>query len=746
MMKKTKTPLLLIVALLFAFAAFMPGCGSNSSTSQRSWNADQDGVSGFAQAPEEAAEEWAASPPPAPSVTAQPHPPVTPGINQSPGRDKNGQSPALALAKPGDDIWVIVKPPKRANPQQQAQDEDENPGAGALVAIVPPVGNDPQPEPKLVPMPLKHTAVNASVSGYIATVDVQQQFHNPFAEKIEAVYQFPLPQDSAVSEFVMEVGPEDDRRKIRGIIREKAEAERIYQQARAQGFNASLLSQIRPNIFEQKVANIEPGKQIDINIRYFNTLSYSDGWYRFVFPMVVGPRFNPSGSADPVHAVARGTTPRASGTTISYLRPDERSGHDISLTLDIDAGVSIEDARCLTHTIAAENPNEDPNKLRVQLARNDAIPNKDFVFLFRVTGERMKSGLITHVDEEGRGYFTLMMYPPNNLKKLDRQPMEMVFVLDCSGSMSGEPMKQSKDAMRHALKQLRPTDTFQVIRFSNNASQFGPTPVLATKENIRKAVSYIDGLSGTGGTMMIEGIKAALDFPHDPQRYRVVTFLTDGYIGNERQIFHEMEKRIGDARVFSFGVGSSTNRYLLNRMAKVGRGTAAYLLPGNSGQEIMDLYFNRISHPAMTDINISWGGARVGQVYPSRTPDLFVGRPVILTGRYSGKLDDIRITGRAGGERLSVNLDGADTAQHPALGQVWARRKIADMMDQMARDNNHELQPAVLATALEYNLVSAYTSFIAVDASHRTAGGHGTTVHQALPMPQGVKYETTVDE
>ncbi len=721
---KKQTPLLLMLALLVGVSGWLQGCANEARE--------------YAKRPS------ALSPQYDKSDSATGHVQELADVRAENRQLTQGQK-LLALANPDDDIWVIIKPPKQDDPPQAAN-EDDQPGAGALVAIVPPTQGDPEAEPTLVPMPLKHTDVKASVAGYIATVDVEQQYHNPYAEKIEAVYRFPLPQDAAVSEFVMEVGPEDGRRQIRGIIREKEEAERIYNEARAHGLNASLLSQVRPNIFEQKVANIEPGKQIDIQVRYFNTLSYSDGWYAFTFPMVVGPRFNPPNSDSPVHAVGRGTNPRGTGTTISYLRPNERSGHDIALTLDIDAGVSIEEARCLTHTVSADNPGGNPNQLRVQLANHDTIPNKDFVFTFRVAGERMKSGLVTHVDEEGRGYFTLMMYPPADLKQLDRQPMEMVFVLDCSGSMSGEPMQQSKDAMRQALKRLRPADTFQVIRFSSNASTFGPEPVPATPENIREAVRYIDGLSGQGGTMMIEGVKAALDFPHDPDRYRVVTFLTDGYIGNEKQILHEMDRRIGAARVFSFGVGSSTNRYLLERMAKLGRGAAAYLLPGNDGGEVMDLYFDRISHPAMTDIEISWGAAEVAQVYPSRTPDLIVGRPVILTGRFSGELSDIRVTGRAGGERVSLSIGTDETAHHPALGQVWARRKIADMMDRMAMDGDHELRPTVLATALEYNLVSAYTSFLAVDASRVTQGSHGTTVHQALPVPDGVRYDTTVDE
>ncbi len=666
----------------------------------------------------------------------------------------------LALAQPGEDIWVIVKPPAR-DAGADAGAEDDAPGSGAMVARVQrdaaaPDAAQPreprdeaQPDAGLVPLPLKHTSVDASVAGYIASVHVTQQFHNPFAEKIEAVYQFPLPQDAAVSAFVMTVGPPDDPRRIRGIVREKEEAEALYQAARAQGFNASLLTQVRPNIFEQKVANIEPGQQIDIDITYFNTLSYADGWYTFVFPMVVGPRFNPPYSDDPVTAVPRGSAPSGRGTDIAYLRPDERSGHDIALSLHIDAGVSIEEARCLTHVVAAESPED--HVLQVQLAQGDRIPNKDFVFAFKVAGDRMKSGLVTHTGADGQGYFTFMLYPPAGLDALQRQPMEMVFVLDCSGSMRGEPMNQAKTAIRRALRHLGPDDTFQVIRFSNDASTLGDRPLPATPRNIDRGLRYVNNLEGSGGTMMIEGIKAALDFPHDRSRFRVVTFLTDGYIGNEADILRAIHARLGDARIFSFGVGSSVNRFLMERMAKAGRGAAAYLLPGDSANDVMDLYFERISHPAMTDVRIDFGDMRVREVYPSRTPDLLVGRPVILTGRFAGDPGTVRVTGRAGSHDLAVTFDAAEgAATHEALAQVWARRKIADLMDRMAYaehqhpDEQRALRQAVTETALGYQLMSRYTAFLAVDASRITEGDHGTTVTQPLPMPEGVRYDTTV--
>jgi hypothetical protein len=421
-------------------------------------------------------------------------------------RSESGRLYSGLLSVTEDEIWVIARAETQAVPAGE-----DTPGCGAMLAKLP-------KEDKEIPLPLKHTDVKGQISGYIATVEVTQQFHNPYDEKIEAVYVFPLPQNAAVNEFIMVIG----ERRIRGIIRERKEAEQIYREARRQGYVASLLTQERPNIFTQKVANIEPGKNIDVNIRYFNTLAYVDGWYEFVFPMVVGPRFNPPGYTDGVGAVARGKAGiSCQKTEVQYLKPGERSGHDIAVTVDVDAGVKIEEVKCTNHVISKTFAA--PEKLTVKLSSLDSIPNKDFVLRYKVAGKTVKSALVTHRDKRG-GFFTLMLYPPESLSYLKRAPLEMIFVLDCSGSMNGKPIAKAKQAVTRALRKLRPNDTFQVIRFSNNASQFGPDPVPATPGNIRKAMRYVENLRGSGGTMMIEGIKAALDFKHDPHRFRLVSF------------------------------------------------------------------------------------------------------------------------------------------------------------------------------------------------------------------------------
>lgn len=374
------------------------------------------------------------------------------------------------------------------------------------------------------------------------------------------------------------------------------------------------------------------------------------------------------------------------------------------------------------------------------------MPNKDFVLRFRVTGDEIKAGLLTHKDERG-GFFTMMLYPPAQMNIMRRAPVELVFVLDCSGSMDGRPISQAKEAIRAGLKLLQPLDSFQLINFSMSAAKLGSRPLAATPENIRSALRYLDRLNAEGGTEMIEGIKGALDFPHDPHRLRFVCFLTDGYIGNEEEILREVDRKLGPSRIFSFGVGTSVNRYLLDSMAREGRGAVAYLLSETDSAPVMREFFERISHPALTDLQIDWNGMNVKEVYPKRLPDLFTGRPVLLTGRFSGEAPAfVNVRARQGEDRREIAAPVYHEDASPALANIWARSKIADLSARAIRSQVLDFTGDIRKTALDYGLLSQFTAFIAVDSTRRTEGWSGTTVPVPVPVPDGVKYETTVTE
>ncbi len=675
-------------------------------------------------------------------LTAQPPPrPIAPhssdkrhfgtGATQRRETDRNLPATPGSIPSLDEEVWVIQRPAADA----AAHADKDTPGTGAMLAR--------GIEEVDVPIPLQHTDVKATLTSHIASVQVTQQYANPFSSKIEAVYAFPLPQNAAIQGFVMQIG----ERRIRGIIREREEAERIYAEAKQQGYTASLLTQERPNVFTQAVANIEPGKRIDVEITYFHTLAYDDGWYEWVFPMVVGPRFNPPGHTGGIGAVARGDHgPHQQKTNVTYLKPGERSGHDIGLHVAIDAGVPLGDIQCRSHVVEVQRSAN--TVAHVRLSERDAIPNKDFVLRYQVAGDDVRSALVTHRDpNSGQGTFLLTVYPPQDLQRLQRRPVELVFVLDCSGSMSGTPLRQAKAAIQRGLKRLQPQDTFQIIRFSESSSKLGSHPVVADRNSVRKAIRTIKGWKGGGGTMMVEGIKAALDFPHDPERLRFVVFLTDGFIGNEQEILSELHDRLDAARVFSFGVGSSPNRYLMDRMAKLGRGVVAYLGKGDSANDVMDRFFERISHPALTHLDLQFDGMQVHDVYPSRLPDLFVGRPVTVLGRFTGQPRGVSISGMAGGKRRTLLVSAGPSHGEggaPELTAVWARARIADLMDRYAMGELNDARNPIRATALAHNLMSQYTAFVTVDATRRTEGDFGTTVPVPVNMPEGVRYDTTV--
>ncbi len=638
--------------------------------------------------------------------------------------------PLSSLPNPSEELWIISKP--KARPA--AVDDEQLPRSGALVV---------KQDDKVLPFPLKHTDVKAQVDGYIASVNVTQQYHNPFAEKIEAVYVFPLPENAAVNEFVMTIGD----RVVRGIIREKEEARQIYQDAKQQGYVASLLEQDRPNVFTQKVANIEPGKQVDIGIRYFHTLSYVDGWYEFAFPMVVGPRFNPPHTTDGIGASARGEAGTSGQKTeVQYLSPGERTGHEVSLRVDIAAGVAIEQVDSVNHAI--DIAFADQTRAAVSIRESDRIPNKDFVLRYKVAGETLKSAIIAQKDPRGGGgYFTLMLYPPATTQNLPRRPVDLCFTLDVSGSMIGAPIEQSRWAMRAAMDMMQPDDTFQIIRFASNADQLSDAPLQATKSNIAKARKFIENTSAGGGTMMLEGITRSLNQTVDEDRVRYVCMMTDGYIGNERQIIQTTRKLRGQTRVFGFGVGSSPNRYLLDGMSRAGAGAVAYLSLQEKGEDVMRPFFERISRPAMTNIEIDASGLQGAQINPFKIGDVYVGRATIVTGRFEGDGGSIVVRGRVGGEAVERTFDVRPTETGGAIASVWARQQIAALCDQaMFDDAEIDLAKEVKQIALNYSLMSDYTSFVAVDSTRRTDGSYGTTVIQPVPVPDGVKYETTVPE
>jgi Ca-activated chloride channel family protein len=620
-----------------------------------------------------------------------------------------------------------------ANVQAQTANQERVPNAGSLQATD--ASGKPAGE-----CPLKHTTVKAEVSGFLSRVTVTQDFANPFTDKIEAVYSFPLPQSAAVDDLTMLIGD----RTVKGKIMRREEAQATYTAAKQLGQVAALLDQERPNLFTQAVANIMPGQEIRIVISYVETLKYEDGSYEWSFPMVIGPRYNPA-SMDQTK------------NTPNPLTKD-RPGHDISIELLLDAGVPIEALKSETHETEVERP--DDRRALVRLKDQNTIPNKDFVLKYQTAGPAINDAVLAHRSERG-GFFTLILQPPQRVSAEDVAPKELVFVIDTSGSMSGFPLEKAKETLDLALNTLYEHDTFNVIAFAGDTDILFSQPQPASRENVQKAKKFLARQQGNGGTEMMKAITAALQ-PSDSQNHmRVTCFLTDGQVGNEMEIIAEV-KKYKNARVFAMGFGSAPNHFLLDNITQYGRGDVDYISETGDTSAVARRFNERVRNPLLTDISIDWSPSLpVTEIYPKRIPDLFSAKPLILSGRYThGGKGSMVLRGKMAGQDFvrEIPVELPDTEEsHDVLATLWARRKIDDVMGEdmegMQTGNmKSELREEITQLGIQFKLMTQFTSFVAVDEviftgpdpAQRVDVPAGAPIAGTLPSPGGLTQLVTV--
>ncbi|MBT6175972.1 MAG: VWA domain-containing protein [Deltaproteobacteria bacterium] len=592
-----------------------------------------------------------------------------------------------------------------------------------------------------VKLPLQHTHVDVEITAGIARVEVTQTYKNLYKRPIEALYTFPLPMNSAVNRMQMVIGD----RTIEAQIKERKEARAIYEKAKAQGHTASLLEQERPNIFSQSVANIAPETDIDIVVSYVQSLTYANHQWEFVFPMVVGPRFIPPGHQD-----GPGTQ------SYQRLRPlilgqGERPGHDISMNLAVFSGSEIQNFVVPTHDVTGKSHTD--GSLRLTLSKHDRIPNRDFIFKYQTASALPEVSVLTH-REENDGYFGLTLVPPLPLKTAPTpNSREFIFVVDVSGSMNGVPLNMCKDAMREALSQIRADDTFNVLTFAGQTKKAFATPRRASEHNIQEAIATIDRLRAGGGTMMANAIREALNPDTETERERYVFFMTDGYVGNEKQIFSRtqnfittLEERGQKARVFGFGVGSSVNRHLLNGLSEAGQGITFYASTRQDPAQGVREFFRTLEQPFLSNISLEFEGLAIADMEPQVIPDLLAGRPLEILGRFEkpgqGKLHIHGILrGREHTISLPVILPGT-SFRHGALKTRWARARLHSLSRQAWTSSSDKLKQEITELGLAHNLVTAYTSFVAVDSSAQMDGADSLTIEQPTHLAEGLNPHT----
>ena len=585
-----------------------------------------------------------------------------------------------------------------------------------------------------------------NISGMVAVVELTQTFKNPSDQWVEGRYVFPLPEDSAVNAMEMIIG---DRR-IKGIIKEKQEAKKIYTEAKAAGKKTSLLQQHRPNLFSQKVANIGPQEQITVTLRYSQTVAYEKGLFSLRFPMTLTPRYIPGstikqenldtssedkqaqsnnltvsdkgwGWAEPITAVkdAHLITPpivKNNARGITQKNP-------INIDIILDSGLPLATINSAYHDITIK---KQENKHVISLAEGSVSMDRDFDLSWQPIEQATPQAAIFNETINGDDYSLIMLMPPyasNENSKASARiiPKETIFIIDTSGSMGGTSITQARAGLEFALRQLDPNDRFNIIEFNSSYSLFSQQPIFATKANINKGIRFVRGLQAGGGTEILPALNEAFHQKNEETHLKQVIFITDGSVGNEEQLFHSINKNLGNTRLFTVGIGSAPNSFFMRKAAEMGRGSFTYIGDINEVNEKMAGLFTKITQPTMRDISIktdppSPNSQEILDIFPKRIPDLYHGEPIIVAIRKDYELPKLTIKGIYQKNPWEQSLTLSNGKHNPGIGTLWARYKIESLLDEKRSGVSEDtIKPKVISVALTHQLMSPYTSFVAVE-------------------------------
>lgn len=567
--------------------------------------------------------------------------------------------------------------------------------------------------------PLLETKANVNIAGVIAEIELTQVYKNDGKKTIEAVYIFPLGTKSAIHAMRMKIGT----RIIDAEIEETEKARQIYEDAKDQGKVASLLEQKRPNVFQMKVANIMPGDEVKVIVKYTEMLVPEKGIYEYVFPTVVGPRFTGE------------QKDKEDWTATPYLHEKEKPPYKFDIKVNLKTGIPISKVMVPTHNV---DINKEYDKATITLSKKEKYGgNRDFILQYSLKGNKIQTGLLLYPGEE-ENFFLLMLEPPDRVNIDMVPPREYLFVVDVSGSMHGFPLDVSKALMKKIIEGLRKQDYFNILFFAGGSAVLSPEPLPATGENKKKAIEMVMSQTGGGGTRLLDALNKISTLPKKEGLSRIIVAATDGYISVEKEAFDHIRQNLGENNFFAFGIGSSVNRYLIEGMARAGKGEPFIVINQNEAKEKADKFLDYIKNPLLTDIKSSFKGFDAYDIEPISIPDLFAERPLVLFGKYMNARGNIIVTGKTanGNYKKKINVKPSmEDRDNSAIKYLWAREKIAEL-DDYAKVGT-DVRDEVTRLGLKYHLITQYTSFVAVDKIIRETG-EVVTVKQPLPLPQGV--------
>jgi len=580
-------------------------------------------------------------------------------------------------------------------------------------------------DPDLDPLPLQSTSAHVRISGVIADVAVTQVYKNEGKRPIEAIYIFPASTRAAVYAMKMTIG----ERTLMAKIAKREEARREYEEAKQSGKSASLLEQQRPNVFQMNVANILPGDVIHVEMKYTELLVPTDAVYEFIYPTVVGPRYS-----------NHETHPRGNWLANPYLQQGELPVDSFDMKVDLVAGMPVQHITCPSHKVAVKYDGPTSASITLDPSEKNGA-NRDFILKYRLAGDRIENGLLLYKGAE-ENFFLLMLQPPKRPADKEILPREYIFIVDVSGSMHGFPLDMSKKLLKDLIGNLTPGDKFNVLLFAGASSLLSEESVAASPDNIQSALTLIERQRGGGGTELLPALKRAFGIPRPEGFSRTIVIATDGYVAVEEKAFDLIRKNLRDANVFTFGIGSAVNRHLLEGMARVGMGEPFVITKPEEAPEKAKKFRQLIFSPVLTRVKVDFQRFGAYDVEPPSIPDVLAERPITVFGKWRGNPSGrIRIVGLSGIHPFEAIVPVEKTKpqeNNSALRYLWARHRISLLSDYNHLRPNDERVKEVTSLGMAYNLLTAYTSFVAIDSQVRLVDGQAVTVKQPLPLPQGV--------
>ena len=575
--------------------------------------------------------------------------------------------------------------------------------------------------------PLKETNVTTNISGVIADTYVTQVYANEGETPISARYVFPASTKVSVHGMKMTVGNQI----VTAKIKEKEEAKEEYDKAQSEGKTASLLEQQNPNVFTMDIANIMPGDTISIELHYTEFINPVEGTYQFIFPTVVGPRYAAPANRDD------DSVNTDEWIASPYLAEGSTVTGKYNINVNLSTGVPITGLTSKSHKI---NIDWDDNSVaHVSLSDPKAFAgNRDFILDYKLTSQDISSGLALSTGEN-ENFFMLTVQPPERYETTDIPEREYIFVLDVSGSMNGYPLDTAKELISNLVSNLRETDSFNLILFSGDAALLSESSLPATSRNIRKAMRLIDNQEGYGGTNLSTAVETALKLPSTEDVSRSIVIITDGYVSGETDTFDLIQENLGAASVFPFGIGTSVNRYLIEGIAAAGQGEAFIVTDKEDATETAERFRTYITSPILTNMQITYDGFDVYDVEAGTLSTLYAQKPIIVFGKWSGEPSGtIRLTGKTGKKDYTLEIPVAEastSSDNSALPYLWARKRLERLTDYGTYKDNPDIKEEVTQLGLTYNMLTSYTSFIAVLDVVRNDTGNSTNVDQPNPLP-----------